>query len=80
MLVVSFIDESPGALNSEQNEGSFSENPLENIRATIGDISNPALSPSMYDIDITTNFETDSPKWSAPKDFIHSLPKKRGKN
>ena len=34
----------------------------------------------MYDIDITTNFEADAPKWIAPKHLLYSQPEKRGNN
>ena len=34
----------------------------------------------IYDIDITTNFEADAPKWIAPMHLLYSMPEKRGNN
>ena len=50
------------------NNGSLEEITLENIRPTIADSSNLAFSPSMYDFDAGSSFESDAPKWIASKD------------
>ena len=49
-------------LNGENNN-SLEEITLENIRPTIADTSNLSFSPSMYDFDAGSSFESDAPKW-----------------
>ena len=68
-------------------DSSLEEITLENIRPTISDSSNLAFSPSMYDFDAGSSFESDAPKWIASKDndlidrtnTIITLPEKSSK-